>query len=84
MPEITIIERLYIIILPMMEADGIENTPVNRHGYLIGIRKAEVDNTAPQKSAFHRYLIIDALTDEINRLGNELGIDEEGNPKEKS
>ena len=77
-PDTTIIERLYAVILPMMTKDGIEDTPINRHGYLIGIRKAESES---REMNFDRYLIIEALTDEIIRLGNELGLDEEGKSK---
>ena len=77
----SIIEQLYLVILPIMKADGLEDTSVNRHAYLIGVRAAHIDSSVPQDD-FQRYLIIEALTDEIIRLGDEIGIDDEGNPKQ--
>ena len=71
----TMIEKIYAIILPMMTESGVEDTPINRLGYLLGVRDGAVDGHGPQ-NAWERYLLIEALTDEITRLSNELGITE--------
>ena len=71
-----LIEKIYAVILPMMIKDGIEDTPINRLGCLIKIRVDALNGHGPQ-NAWERYLLIEALTEEINRLSKELGIDEE-------
>ena len=76
------IEKIYAIILPMMIEDGIEDTPKNRLGCLIGIRVDALDGHGPQ-NASERYLLIEALTDEINRLSKKLVLDKEGSDVDK-
>lgn len=59
------IEEIYEEVLPYMRANGIEDTPVNRIGFLRGVRDAwlEDDTFHPQKPYY-----IMAITLEIERL----------------
>jgi hypothetical protein len=64
-----LIDMIYAQVLPAMKEQGIEDTPKNRYGYLIGVRSAY------QEQSLILPGVVDALTAEIIRLGDELPID---------
>jgi hypothetical protein len=63
-----VIQKIYEHVIPVMLSVGISDTPTNRRAYLIGVRHGY------QKQEIVDQPILDALTAEICRLGDELPI----------
>ena len=62
-----IMGEIYKSVLPVMIYSGLEDTPKNRHAFLIGVRESYATKTVGQTP---EPSIIEALTIEIVRLDN--------------
>lgn len=69
----TRIEEIYETVLPEMEANGFEDTPVNRYWMLAGLRDAW--NEDPETS-FEKSLYVFAITMELMLLRMNLSPDD--------